>query len=172
MRYNQLQATGILFLGLGLTTALHAQEHINATGQDATGSGGSVSYSVGQVVYTSNTATNASMTQGVQQPYEIFVVAGLEEAEGITLSVLAYPNPTTDDLIIETHYNASQSDAVQYSASLYDIQGKLLKETTIVGNQGHLTMSNLAPSTYYVKVWSKRAAGAKKEVKTFKIIKK
>lgn len=170
MRYNHLQATAILFFGLGLTSALHAQESINATGQNATGSGGSACYSVGQVVYTTN--TNASMTQGVQQPYEIFVVTGLEEAEGITLSVLAYPNPTTDDLIIETHYSASQSDAVEYSVSLYDIQGKILKETTIVGNQGHLSMTNLAPSTYYVKVWSKRTADAKKEVKTFKIIKK
>ena len=171
MRHKRLKLSAVLLLGLGLT-GLQAQTSVNATGTNASGSGGTVSYSVGQVVYTTNTGASGSVAQCVQQPFEISIVTGIEEAKGINLSVSAYPNPTTDDLIIETHYNASQSDAVQYSASLYDIQGKLLKETTIVGNQGHLTMSNLAPSTYYVKVWSKRAAGAKKEVKTFKIIKK
>jgi hypothetical protein len=39
-------------------------------GGEATGSGGSVSYSVGQVVYTTNTGINGSVAQGVQQPYE------------------------------------------------------------------------------------------------------
>lgn len=44
----------VLLLGLGLT-GLQAQTSANATGGDASGGGGSASYSIGQVVYTTNT---------------------------------------------------------------------------------------------------------------------
>ena len=62
---------------------LIAQEAIPAAGSNAIGSGGSVSYSVGQVVYTINTGTNGSVAEGVQQPYEISVVVGIEQAKDI-----------------------------------------------------------------------------------------
>ncbi len=62
MKHKQLQLSAVLLLGLGLT-GLHAQESVNATGGNASGSGGSASYSVGQVVYTTNTGTNGSVTQ-------------------------------------------------------------------------------------------------------------
>jgi len=90
MRHKKLKLSSILLLGLGLT-GLQAQESVNATGGDASGSGGSTSYSVGQVVYTTNTGANGTVEQGVQRPIEISV-------KGINLTVLAYPNPTTDYL--------------------------------------------------------------------------
>lgn len=58
---------------------LHAQEATNTTGGDASGSDGTVSYSVGQVVYTTNTEPTGSVAQGAQQPYEIFITAGIGE---------------------------------------------------------------------------------------------
>jgi hypothetical protein len=97
MRHKKIKLSAVLLLGLGLT-GLQAQTSVNATGGDASGGGGSVSYSVGQVVYTTNTGANGSVAQGVQQPFEISVVTGIEEAKGINLSVSAYPNPTTDYL--------------------------------------------------------------------------
>lgn len=95
MRHKRLKLSAVLLLGLGLT-GLQAQTSVNATDGDVSGSGGSVSYSVGQVVYTTHTGTSGSVAEGVQQPYEISVVTGLEEAQSINLSVTAYPNPTTD----------------------------------------------------------------------------
>ena len=50
---------------------------------------------------------------------------------------------------------------------LYDMQGKLLHEAKITGNQTSIVISNLAPGTYLMKVIQ-----SEKEVKTFKIIKK
>lgn len=70
MRNKKLKLSALLLLGLGLT-GLQAQESVNATGGNASGSGGSASYSVGQVVYTTNTGTNGTVAQGVQQPFEI-----------------------------------------------------------------------------------------------------
>jgi hypothetical protein len=63
----------ILFLFcLGLT-ALKAQQTVPATGGIATGSGGTVSYTVGQVADTTQTGSGGTVTQGVQQPFEIWI---------------------------------------------------------------------------------------------------
>jgi hypothetical protein len=161
MRYKRLKLSAALLLGLGLT-GLQAQESINATGGNATGSGGLVSYSVGQVFYTTNTGTISSIAQGVQQPYEIFVVTALEEAKGINLSVSVYPNPTIDflNLKVENYDNAN------LTYQLFDISGKLLESKKIEGYQTSIVISNLVPATYFLKVIERN-----KEVKTFKIIK-
>ena len=90
MPNNIVKLSALLFLVLQLT-GLHAQEAIITSGGDASGSTGSVSYTIGQVVYTTNTGTNGSAAQGVQQPYEISVVTGLEEAKGINLDFSVYP---------------------------------------------------------------------------------
>jgi len=161
MRQKRLELSAILLLGLGLT-GLQAQESVNATGGNASGSGGSASYSVGQVTYQANAGTNGSVAQGVQQPYEISVVTGLEEAKDISLSVTAYPNPTTDYLTLSIgEFNISN-----LSYQLYDMNGKLLQSEKISGNQTSIVMSNLVPANYFVKLIQ-----GNKEVKTFKIIK-
>ncbi len=161
MRHKRIKLSAILLLGLGLT-GLQAQENVNATGGNASGSGGSASYSVGQVVYTTNTGTNGSVAQGVQQPYEISVVTGLEEAKGINLSVSVYPNPTTDFLQLKVE--SEKLKDLNYQ--LFEMNGKLLQSEKITGNQTSIVMSNLVPATYFVKVIQ-----GNKEVKTFKIIK-
>ncbi|MDD2550307.1 MAG: T9SS type A sorting domain-containing protein [Bacteroidales bacterium] len=161
MKNKRLKFCALFLLGLGLT-GLQAQESINATGGNASGSGGSASYSVGQLVYTTNTGTNGSVAQGVQQPFEISAVTGIEEAKGINLTVSAYPNPTTDYLTLEVRdFNLSA-----LTFQLYDLQGKLLQSEKITGNQTSIAMGNLGPAMYFVKVME-----GNKEIKTFKIIK-
>jgi hypothetical protein len=161
MKHKRLKLSALLLLGLGLT-GLQAQESVNATGGNASGSGGSASYSVGQVVYTTNTGTNGSVSQGVQQPYEISVVTGIEEAKGINLSVSAYPNPTTDYLTL----SISEFEISNLTYQLYDISGKLLQSEKITGNQTNIVMSNLVPANYFVKV-----IAGNQLIKEFKIIK-
>lgn len=143
-------------------TVLKAQNNTVSSGSEAIGSGGSVSYTVGQIVYTTNTGTNGSVAQGVQQPYEISIITEIEEAIGIRLSVSAYPNPTTDYLTLRI----SEFELSNLSYQLYDINGKLLQNEKIVGYKTSIVMSNLVPATYFVKVIQ-----GNKEVKTFKIIK-
>jgi uncharacterized protein (TIGR02145 family) len=48
---------------------LVAQTSLNGAGGDATGIGGEMSFSIGEVVYTSISNSNFTFTQGVQQPY-------------------------------------------------------------------------------------------------------
>ena len=161
MRHKKLKLSAVLLLLLGLT-GLQAQESVNATGGDASGDGGSVSYSIGQVAYQTHTGTSGSVAQGVQQPYEISVVTGIEQFNGVNLSVSAYPNPTTDYLTLEV----KDFELSNLHFQLYDINGKLLQNEKITGNQTSIVMSNLLPATYFVKVIQ-----GNKEVKTFKIIK-
>lgn len=163
MRRKKLKLSVFLCLfGLGLT-GLQAQESVNATGGNASGSGGSVSYSVGQVAYQTHTGTNGSVAEGLQQPYEISVVTGIEEVKGINLSVTAYPNPTADYLTL----SINEFDSSDLTYQLFDINGKLLQTEKITNNQTSIAMSNLVPATYLVKVTQ-----SNKAIKTFKIIKK
>jgi len=161
MKYKRLKFCAVLLLGLGLA-GLQAQTSVNVTGGNASGSGGSASYSVGQFVYQTHTGTSGSVSEGVQQPYEISVVTGLEEAKGINLSVSAYPNPATDYLTLKV----KDFELSNLHFQLYDMSGKLLRSEKITGNQTSIVISNLVPATYFVKVIQNN-----KEVKTFKIIK-
>jgi len=161
MRHKKVKLSVILLLGLGLT-GLQAQEAIPASGGNASGSGGALSYSVGQLVYTTNTGTSGSVAQGVQQPYEISEVTGIEEVKGITLQCSAYPNPATDYVKLKVE-NYETKNLTYW---LYDINGKLLESKKIDGSETFINMEILVPATYFLKVIDNN-----KEVKTFKIIK-
>jgi hypothetical protein len=152
--------TFILF-GFGLPL-LQAQNAIPATGGNASGSGGSVSYSVGQIVYTKNAGTNGTAAQGVQQPYEISVVTAIEKALDISLEMVVYPNPATDFIKLKI----SNYDLQNLRYQLYDINGSLLLDNKVESNETSIIMSNYLPSTYFLKISDKN-----KVVKTFKIIK-
>ncbi|KAF5062550.1 MAG: T9SS type A sorting domain-containing protein [Bacteroidales bacterium] len=162
MKHKRLKLSALLFLGLGLT-GLQAQTSVNATGGNASGSGGSASYSVGQLAYTTNTGTNGSVSEGVQQPFEISVVTGIEEAKDIFLNVSAYPNPTTDYLELKVE-NLQLSEL---SYKLYDISGKVYQNKEIGNSITKIEMQNLPQGIYFIKVIDTK----NKEFKTFKIIK-
>jgi hypothetical protein len=161
MRHKKIKLSAVLLLGLGLT-GLQAQTSVNATGSNASGGGGSVSYSVGQVFYTTNTGTNGSVAQGVQQAFEISVVTGIDEAKGINLSVTAYPNPTTNYLQLKVESEKLKDISFQ----LYDMNGKLLQTNKLTGIETQIDMSNYVPATYFVRVIAES-----KSIKEFKIIK-
>ena len=162
MKHKRLKLSAVLLLGLGLT-GLQAQTSVNATGGNASGSGGSASYSVGQLAYTTNTGTNGSVSEGVQQPFEISVVTGIEEAKDIFLNVSAYPNPTTDYLELKVE-NLQLSEL---SYKLYDISGKVYQNKEIGNSITKIEMQNLPQGIYFIKVIDTK----NKEFKTFKIIK-
>lgn len=158
MKHKKVKLS-VLLLGLGLTT--QAQQVTTATGGNASGSGGTVAYSVGQIVYTTNTGTTGSVAQGVQQPYEISIVLGIED-NSIKLELTAYPNPTTNFLTL----NVGNAELSTLSFQLYDISGKLIESRKIISSTETIGMGNLPNAIYFLKV-----ANNNNEVKTFKIIK-
>ena len=166
MKNNKIKISTIILISILALTGLQAQEAIPTTGGEASGDGGSASYSIGQVVYTTNVGTNEnSVAQGVQQPYEISVVTEIEEAKDISLSISAYPNPTSNYLTVKVDASTSLSiQSLKYK--LYDINGKLLQTVKATGQETKIQTNNLAPASYFVKVIAEG-----KEIKTFKIVK-
>ena len=159
MKHKRVKLS-VLLLGIGLTA--HAQQAITATGGDASGSGGTVSYSVGQIVYTTSTGTTGSVAQGVQQPYEISIVLGIDN-HYINLELTAYPNPTTNFLTL----NVGNAELSTLNFQLYDINGRLIESRKIISSIETIAMEKLPTATYILQVTNKN----KKELKTFKIIK-
>lgn len=161
--FNILKIKYLFFLLLILGFArLQAQSTVNTAGGDGSGNGGSVSFSVGQMMYQTRTGTNETAAEGVQQPYEISVLSVIEGVEGINLIVQAFPNPTSDYLTI----NILDYEISNLTYQLYDIQGKLIKNQQIISSQTDIEMSNLVPATYIIRVMQKS-----RTLKSFKIIK-
>ncbi len=151
----------IMFSLISAITGVKAQQGFTAAGGGASGSGGNAAYSVGQIVYTTNTGAGGSVAQGVQQPYEISIVLGLEDHQ-ISLNMKVYPNPTSDFLIL----NVGNFELSTLNFELFDVSGKLLESKKITSITETISMENLPSSTYFLKITSNN-----EEVKTFKIIK-
>ncbi len=151
----------LLLSGFSIAS-LQAQETNPASGGNATGTGGSVSYTIGQVVYNTNTGLNGSVFHGVQQPFEISVVTGIQNTEDIILECLVFPNPTRGQ--VKLVFRTKDFEILRFQ--LFDMNGILLRDRKIEGEETEILMDSLSPSTYFLKVLS-----GNKELKTFKIIK-
>lgn len=159
---------GLYLLLLGISQSnLQAQEIIPSSGGNTSGSGGSISYTIGQIAYKNNFGTNYSITEGVQQPYEILAVTTTAKAIDINLSVVAFPNPTSDILML--NIQNIENSKLQYQ--LFNMLGKLLENKRITTNQTKIDMSNLAPAIYFLKVIQTPNEFNTQEIKTIKIIK-
>ena len=126
---------------------LQGQETIATSGGNFTGSGGSVSYTIGQVAFSTLSGTNGSVVQGVQQPYEISVITAVENTEEITLNCIVYPNPTRNT--IKLSIESPDFDNMCYR--LFDINGILIQEMKVESEETEISMNNLVPSIYILK---------------------
>lgn len=139
---------------------LSAQESVIAAGGNAAGSGGTISYSAGQIFYSINVGPSGTVAEGVQQPYEISVISSIEEITGITGTV--FPNPAADFLTLRIE----MVDGMEISYKLFDIGGRLLEDRRITEIETILYMGRFSPGTYFLKI-----TGNNQDLKTFKIIK-
>ena len=141
-------------------TSIQAQQTTASAGGDASGIGGTFSYSIGQVVYTYIYGSDVIVAEGVQQPYEILTL-GLDNYQ-INLVMQTYPNPTKDYLVLNVH----SIDLSNIIFQLYDVNGRIIETRTIVSPIETICMVNLPSSIYFLKVTNNN-----KEIKSFKIIK-
>ncbi|MEI6575394.1 MAG: T9SS type A sorting domain-containing protein [Bacteroidota bacterium] len=120
-------------LGWG-TTGLWAQQGFVATGGDASGAGGGVSYSFGQVDYLSAAGTGGSVNQGLQHP------------GGYSLSgTLSYDNALGSGL---------SNSTVQLK------QGNTVISQTTTNGDGYYSFNNPAAGQYTLAVLTSKAWGS------------
>ena len=150
----------ILFL-LFSTNYLFAQQSVNSSGGNGFGGGGSLSFSLGQIDYVYANGSNGSVSQGVQQPFEIFML-GTNEIPEITLELSIYPNPTVDILYIK-----NKNVALEFIYQLFDVTGKLIASSTKMVQQDQIDVSSFQSGTYILNIKTNNNAS-----KSYKIIKK
>lgn len=158
---QRLLLSGLFLLG-GMNCGVFAQNGPVSAGGDATGSGGGVSYSIGQTDYIYSTGSGGTANQGLQQPYEIFVSTGIDE-KNITLDFKVYPNPTADNLTL----TVSNRETKNLKYTLYGLDGKLIYEEVISRELTTISMAELAQGLYIVSVYDNN-----KTIKSFNVIKK
>ena len=158
MKRSHTIATILIFTSIGLI----AQSQTTTSGGEASGSGGTMSYTVGQTAYQTYEGSGGTVTEGLQQAYEIFSLTGFENKEISLIHVSAYPNPVTDNLRLRVE----KENVTVFSFQLYDLQGKLLQFQKLGGLETQIDMSHYVPSTYFLKVLS-----GKQSIKEFTIIK-
>ena len=135
-------------LCLALSTLLgsfgFAQQNTVATGGDGSGTGGTFSYSIGQIDYI-NVSGAPSISEGVQQPYEYYEVVGLSELNTIVTSI--YPNPAIESIQLEiTHLRGD------ISYDLFDLKGKLISRAKITELKTNIDVQSLPVGSYIIEV--------------------
>lgn len=139
-----------------------AQSAVTVSGGEANGNSGSVSYSIGQTFYSANVGSNGQVSEGVQQPYEIYDVTEVQSVISGAISLSAFPNPTSDFLTLRI--DGEYIDGL--SCAMFDISGKEIMQQRITSSETSLDVQQLPSATYFVQVTK-----GKDEVKTFKVVK-
>jgi hypothetical protein len=121
-----------------------AQQNTVSSGGNATGTGGEVSYTIGQIDYINSSAGSGSFNQGVQQPYEFFVA--IDELKW-SVQLTVYPNPFSETVNIS---GAPEGD--QFTWKIFDTNGKVVKEGSILAENTQIDLHELEPATYYLRV--------------------
>lgn len=160
MRKTKLKIISSCLFLLGIVE-MNAQRATVASGGNATGSGGTISYSISQVADKTQTGTTGTITQGVQQPFEIITLGGFE-FENIRLEAVVFPNPTVSNVTLKIL--APYFENLNFQ--LYGIQGKLLSYGKIAGEETVFNMESYSSGAYILNISSNT-----KSLKTFKIIK-
>lgn len=143
------------------TPVIYAQSGTVTAGGDAAGSGGSVSFSVGQMDYISISSTEGTVYQGLQYPYEISEVTSVSH-QPLDIAASLHPNPVKDYLYLNVPDELWQGLKI----TLIDIQGRSIHEEQLVDQTTIIDIQQTMPGTYFLIIQNE-----KNQIKSFKIIK-
>jgi hypothetical protein len=138
-----------------------AQSNTIAAGGNGSGSTGTVSFSIGQIDYITQSGASGEINQGVQQPYEIVELNGVNTLNS-SISLTIGPNPTSDKLILTTDL----SDNSELFYSLFDNNGKEIISSLRLKESNQIDISNQPVGMYQLQVRNSEST-----LKSFKIIK-
>lgn len=107
-----------------------SQEIVSSSGEHYTGTNVQLSWTIGEpMIDTYSTGPN-QLTQGFHQTN--LSAVGIEDLDE-SIIVNVYPNPTTQQLTIETNQLKGQ-----YSINIYDVTGKLIYSKPIDSSANHI----------------------------------
>jgi len=141
---------------------IQAQEKTYSSGGSATGSGGNINYSVGQIVSNDNSDGTFTISRGIQQAYEISNILNLNIPQSTDIEISIFPNPTAD--YINLSLNISNSNKLVYQ--LYDSIGRLILTKNNLKTNETISMEEFPSTVYYLNILENNLI-----IKTYKIIK-
>ncbi len=152
----------IIFFGFLYSSLLVlSQQSVSSGGGNSSGSGGSVSFTIGQVTWNMFSGTSGSVVQGVQQPYEISVLNSID-VEDVVLNYLVFPNPTTGSVTL----SINNDEYSNYRYLLYSIAGIILQQDNIRAVSTEIQLEDYPPSSYLLMILKEE-----NKIKLFKIVK-
>jgi hypothetical protein len=152
----------IMFFGMFVSFLGTAQQNTVATGGNASSAEGSISYSIGQIDYETSSNANGTVSQGVQQPFEIYPLAVDELFSSLEINL--FPNPTSDFIHL-TIGDLSKIENLNYQ--LTDANGRLIQYDRILENSTQIDVQHLSTASYFLNVFV-----GETPAKSFTIIKK
>ena len=138
-----------------------AQSAIITSGGNFSNSNGSVSFSVGQPAYISFENKDGFISEGVQQPYEIFT-SSTDVLPQTDIESMVYPNPTQDQLVITI--SGTHSNSLSYQ--IYNVSGILIQTDDLSASENIINVKSLVPAVYTLLITEEH-----KTIKSYKIVK-
>jgi hypothetical protein len=150
----------LLLFGRGVGQ-LHAQEVISSNGGSYKGAVVQLDWTIGEPVIATLTSGTNVLTQGFHQSN--LTVTALDQLANSTITLKVYPNPVSEQLLLETVKGEKQ----RFSLKLFDITGKLLYQQAVIQSVETINMQVYVPGNYLLRVCSEDET----PIQTFKIIK-
>jgi len=147
LKLKKLPSIVFVFAMICWSITSFAQQTIPAAGGNVLSSAGSVSYTIGQTFFSSNSDESGSVAEGVQHAYETLVISNVEE-QFLDQVFTVFPNPTHDMLVVEGKSQAND----QFKLALYDINGKMLLQKDIRSERETIDLSAFSKGTYILQI--------------------
>ncbi|WP_400078138.1 T9SS type A sorting domain-containing protein [Winogradskyella sp. R77965] len=151
----------IIYFASVFCVPLMAQTAVTASGGNASGTGGTASYTVGQIIDTNINGSNGSVNHGVQQPIEFFTL-DVDDYLNTDFKISVFPNPTS----VNIQLNIDNYNSNDFNYFLYDVYGRTILHQKIKDSDTIITIESLASATYYLKITENNRI-----IKTVKILK-
>lgn len=142
----------MFLLSAGAFSQSITPEILSTSGEHYSNANAQLSWTLGELMIETESSTNNIITQGFHQPEED---AGppdfVDENNSNNIYLNIYPNPTSDQLVIEMEKNE-----VPLNVRVVDMGGKLVKQTNINANQNRteLSLKHIANGSYMVHIFS------------------
>ena len=147
----------VLLLSFGFSS--FAQNALSSTGGHFKTTGGSTSFTVGQVAYVLKKGNGSYLNEGVQQVYTKKTTP-IEELVYLK-EVQLYPNPTQEIVTLILSFK----EDVQVRYTIMDYLGKEIRHGNILSEKSEISLRDLPSGNYFISLKSK------KENRIFKIVK-
>jgi hypothetical protein len=163
MKITKLTQCLLIASGLGIS-GLSAQENVNSCGGTFVTETGSVSNSIGQLVIQTQVGSNGSVSEGVQQPFEISQIVGINDITAGKISVNIFPNPVTVSLSITVDASELLGEGLSYT--IHSVEGKIIEQRDIIAKLTSIDMQKLSLGVYFLTIQS-----TDKQTLNYKLIK-